>query len=92
MAKQFRVAVTLEDDYAEAFSRIECKSRFVAAAIEFYLSVGASLEALKSEIHLLREQLQNGAVPVQKEHTPVEDDDLEKRVDQLIEKTLLIWE
>lgn len=92
MAKRFRVLLTLDDEYAEMFSRIECKPRFVAAAVEFYLRVGESFEEMKSELQALREGLRDGAVTTQGKPGPeeAESDDLERRVDQLIEKTLLI--
>lgn len=89
MAKQFRVKLTLEGNAAEAFSRIECKARFVAAAVEFYLSLGTSLEQLQAEVRSIKERLANGAVVTPSKSGLVEDD-LETRLDRLIEKTLSI--
>jgi len=62
--------LTLEDEYAEVFSRIECKPRFVAAAVEFYLPVGESFEEMKSELQAFREGLRNGAVITQEKRSP----------------------
>ncbi len=88
MANRFRVSFYLDGEVADAFTTVENKSRVVARAVESYLTLGASLDELKSRLESIEERLTRGTAVVPAKPTPVESD-VDKKIDLLIEKSLL---
>lgn len=87
MANRFRVFFYLDGESAEAFAKVENKPRLVARAVEFYLTLGASLDELKSDVRSIKERLSRGPV-IEPARPTMDQADIDKKIDQLIEKML----
>jgi hypothetical protein len=87
VANRFRVFFYLDGESAEAFAKVENKARLVARAVEFYLTLGATLDEWKSRLESIEERLSRGPV-VEPARATLDQADVDKKIDQLIEKML----